>query len=167
MIKKILVFATICSFGLACNAQENLIPSEVKGYELQIGDTIIFKYATPEVSIKPHYFGWVLNSTDYSNLDHYLEGYMSNHYQTAKKKRDTYGGYVYHADYSQGNSQTPLADIDGKTLIVLGTSRFSNTQSGYAPDSNLKTRLLMTLLFLGIYNITHIQQNQVKFTFQN
>lgn len=144
VLSKWLLLALFVSVGFVCNAQKRLIPTEVKKYSLQVGDTIIFKFQYPEVSIQPKYYGY---KTDYSNLEYYLEGYMSNRYQSVKRKKDNYGGYVYHGDYSDGgylSFRTPLADIDSKELIVLSTDRFRNNLTSYDYDTYHEVRLRNT-----------------------
>ncbi len=131
VLSKWLLLALFVSVGFVCNAQKQLIPTDIKKFDLQIGDTILFRFANPGANIQPYYYGY---KTDYSNLAYYLEGYMCNRYHSVKRKRDVYGGYVYHADYSNGgylSFGTPLADIHNKELIVVGITSRNNRLSSY------------------------------------
>ncbi len=165
MYKKVLVFAIICCIGIICNAQKQLIPTDIKKNELQIGDTILFRFANPGASIKPYYYGSY--NADYSDLAYYLEGYMSNRYHSVKRKRDIHGGYVYHADYSNLSFETPLADIHNKELVAVAITSRNNKLSRY--DYNLyhevslrNTAFNDTLIFRCVeYNSKTTKPSQV------
>lgn len=78
VLSKWLLLALFVSVGFVCNAQKQLIPTDIKKFDLQIGDTILFRFANPGASIKPHYYGYEYEA-DLSNLAYYLEGYISVH----------------------------------------------------------------------------------------
>ena len=135
---------------LYCNAtmaQRDLVTPDLESCQILKGDTLVFQYKnlTTSGEAKAEYRNsYRIEENDFSNLQSYIEGYMSPRYHWSPKGKKKHGGYVYHGDYTdawdgftKSSVKTNLMDIHNKTLVVIGTaSRPLETGAGnyYAED---------------------------------
>lgn len=147
-----------------CNAsmaQRDLVTPDMERCQILKGDTLIFRYKnlaeSGEARVE-YQNSYRSEDNDFTNLQNYVEGYMSPRYHWSPKGKKKHGGYVYHGDYtdawdgfSKSSVKTNLKDIHSKPLVVIGTaSRPLETSAGqyYAQEIILfNTAFIDTILY--------------------